>query len=245
MIISPSIPLNCDGEFYHRLWSEEPGPDYALSTSGGTILPELTTWTHAYAPLTYKDKWIWHMDRYQWDQQHQDLMPPQVIIEESVQVGHCWSFTGPKGHIGIQLVVPVALTQITIYYPNAKQVLSSELRQAPQDIVVWALAQKETLSELGGDLVTRPANEFTQNTPTSLPAIQGGIMVALGNVTYRPEEGKRQSFALDKLLSLKSNVVVIEVTSNCGGDKTCLYRVAVHGKEETPLSTFQEEIKAL
>ncbi|THU78387.1 hypothetical protein K435DRAFT_811594 [Dendrothele bispora CBS 962.96] len=232
MIVSTDVPLNCDGEFYHRLWSEEPGPDYGLAVRGGEIVAELTTPTLGYSPLSYSDKLVRSWDRYNWDQQHQDIVIPQTVIGQSVRVGECWAFAGTRGHIGIQLVIPISLTQIVLHYPNTHRLLERELRQAPKTLVVWALVEEHSLMSLEAVFSTRPANHFSKKGQDS-SMMKGGVFVAAANIEYRPEDGMAQSFPVLKgAASLRTGVVVVEVVNNWGGEATCLYKFGVHGTGE-------------
>ncbi|KAK7434741.1 SUN domain-containing protein 3 [Stygiomarasmius scandens] len=171
------------------------------------------------------------MDKYEWDQKHQDFVPPQAVIEETIRIGHCWSFAGSNGHIGIQLVTPITLSQVTLYYPNARQILPKELRQAPKNILIWALLQKEWLPMLGGELPVRPMSDFMRKDRKAPSHGAGGVFVAVGSIAYRPEDGTKQVFTLSELLASKCNAIVMEVVDNWGGNETCIYRIAVHGAE--------------
>ncbi|KAK1225351.1 hypothetical protein PQX77_011712 [Marasmius sp. AFHP31] len=199
--------------------------DYALRANGGSIIPSLTSETQGYREVNLGvwDRVLFLVRGYY--VQHATITPPHAIVEDVVRVGQCWAFSGSHGHVGISLAEPIIITHITFHHPDHRELSPETLAQAPSVIYLWSLLPHEESHSLdprrypvvsGENFVTRKGHRSP------------GSFLRLANVTYQPLSGNQYTVLVTPT-GIISSSVVLEVTDNAGGNRTCLYRISVHG----------------
>ena len=189
--------------------------DFALHADGGQVVCALTSGCFLSAAIN-----MWNS--------------PHVAISEGTQIGQCWTFPSPTFQLGVLLPVPIIPTHITIdHIPRA---LAANIGQAPRSIILWGI-------------VDGPANEERArgvdqaSILSSLPHRRGPplaarweyICIAAFEYDIYAAHSTQTFPVLDyvKSAALDFSVVVMEVASNWGAEKTCIYRMRVHGEEVT------------
>ncbi|KAK7446042.1 hypothetical protein VKT23_014665 [Stygiomarasmius scandens] len=234
MIPRHDCVFNCNAEFYHSLWSTSPGPDFALGTAGGNVLIEMTSPTYGLASSSYPSAASGWAAYYQ-EGGYEDVVPPLVVIDDQVRIGQCWSLEGEQGHIAIRLAAPINVTHVAFHYPNYEELRAQESRAAPQNVAIWALVEEEILEEQQKttQLITRPGDYFMQpKRRFDRKLVRAKKFVQITSIFFNPQKGTRQLSETEAdARKLTTALVVTEVISNWGAPRTCLYRIAVHGKE--------------
>ncbi|KAL0065374.1 hypothetical protein AAF712_007579 [Marasmius tenuissimus] len=199
--------------------------DYALKANGGNIIPAFTSKTLGYAEAS-----IGLLDRLRYltrgyYPQHVGIMPPDAIIEDALQIGQCWSFSGSRGHIGIALSQPIIVTHVTFHHPNRRELSHKSLGQLPSQLHMWSLlSDGEAVSLDPSKHPVSPAGRFI----TRKGHHPSGDFVSLANLTYQSSPGQRNTVSLVPT-GIVTKAVILEITANEGADRTCLYRISVHG----------------
>ncbi|KAJ3819308.1 hypothetical protein F5880DRAFT_1461105, partial [Lentinula raphanica] len=193
--------------------------DYALAPEGAIVI-NLTSPTLSAAPV-----------------QDLDLLPtpPIAVIEEDVRISRCWKFAGGQGHVAIKLAKDIQLSNITIHYPDHRELPSWRQMEVPKLFRVWAL--------LTSDVVVPPSlssqflinweafASFTKRPVKPSALFDASMFVHAATISYDVQQGMRQTFPLQTPIRLSTSVVVIEILDNQGGSSTCLHRFAIHGEE--------------
>ncbi|KAK1233201.1 SUN domain-containing protein 3 [Marasmius sp. AFHP31] len=153
---------------------------------------------------------------------HAHIVPPLAVIDSVIQIGRCWTFSGSTGHIGIALADPIVVTHVVLHHPDHRELSHGLLAQSPSQLTLWSLlpsnaASVGLLEVVSGKKFTSPKN---QRSP--------GDFVHLGNFTYdATSEPQRTVFEVSS--EFVSSLVVVEIAENRGSDRTCLYRISIHG----------------
>lgn len=156
--------------------------------------------------------------------------PPIAVIEEDVRVSRCWKFPGSRGHVAVKLAKAIHLTNMTIYYPDHRELPSWKRAQAPKLLRIWALLP----SDLDYPMLTVQSWEsFLIVDGIPKPMVLGdAYSFAQGSlISYNAAEGTQQTFRIDFSEEFRTMMVIIEVLDNWGANMTCLNRFAVHGTE--------------
>ncbi|GBE90240.1 hypothetical protein SCP_1900890 [Sparassis crispa] len=146
------------------------------------------------------------------------------------------SFPGGEGQLGIVLVEPILIAQVTINRTQFSPAPSLEC--LPRDFILWGLIDGDDnvlKSRQNSTLVHRL---FSRLPPTfSFPS--SSVTESFSPLVYSrydPRNGLAQSFSIfDEvvLLELDFGVVVLQILNNWGGSSTCLHRVEVRGRLRT------------
>ncbi|KZV61831.1 hypothetical protein PENSPDRAFT_546659, partial [Peniophora sp. CONT] len=198
-------------------------PDFALHTTGGDIIHDLTT--PSLQDQTFFSL-IWDRDAGAYDLPWPGKGPLMAIHHET-QPGHCWSFPGSSGHLGVSLAKRIFVEGVVIDHIPAH--LTWDLTPAPRRMEVWGLlgsradVQILTGSGLSGVAVRRQRSRFGDR-----------VFLRLAHFEYDIHAPAAvQSFAVDsniRALPISFDVVVLDVLDNWGNQNhTCLYRFRVHG----------------
>ncbi len=103
--------------------------DYALESSGGTILSTRCTETKATnAQFSIFGIPLWHTSR-----------SPRTVIQPGVHPGECWAFPGSTGYLVIQLAERIKVTGFTVEHIPRALAPNGTIDSAPRDFSVWAL----------------------------------------------------------------------------------------------------------
>ncbi|KAJ3911528.1 hypothetical protein F5877DRAFT_85845 [Lentinula edodes] len=89
-------------------------PDFALGPDGAIVLA-LTSPTFFESFSPYQGHQSVQQDHFY------AATPPLAVIEEDIQIGRCWKFAGGAGYVAIKLAAPVHVTNISIHYPNYRE----------------------------------------------------------------------------------------------------------------------------
>ncbi|KAF9060762.1 hypothetical protein BDP27DRAFT_1429708 [Rhodocollybia butyracea] len=195
-----------------------PAFDHALGASGGAIDLLLTS------PTLGCDKF----KHSKGSNLCLEIVPPVAVIEDLLQVGNCWEFSGSNGHIAIALPHAVKLTHFSMYYPPATELSSNHLRKAPTVVTLWALVPPTYHSTLKQTVSWKKfLVPHTSTKPLTLG--QSNFFVEVASVNYMAANDIKQTFTVDLPNDFSTTYVVLQVQDNGGADSTCVHRVAVHG----------------
>ncbi|KAJ7720320.1 hypothetical protein B0H14DRAFT_3520987 [Mycena olivaceomarginata] len=217
-------------------------PDYALGSSGASVIPFLTSGTYKLYPSPLPRNFLGHYTGC-------GVLtgrPPVTALHYNVHDGYCWPFAGSRGQLGIALSGLVYIEAITIDHVAFTDAVGSRT-SAPRDMEVWALvegrdnvAKLETYhAELAPEehgLAMRNGSSLVSHAgqpPT--PGLGDLQYIRIASLQYDIHSShSSQTFPVDALirnLGIDFGVVVLMVESNWGmEDYTCLYRVRVHGQ---------------
>ena len=203
--------------------------DFALSSSGASVIPSLTSdtleiipqglWQQAVATITGNGYAIGR--------------PPITALHYETHNGHCWPFAGDQGQLGVLLALPVRIEEITI--DHVARDIAWDMRSAPRKMEVWGLVEgAENLAKVAAWEVSRTeAGLEVPIQPRSLPSSAKYLRIA--QVEYDIDAPSAvQTFPVDediRGLGLDFGIVVLRMLSNWGKEFTCLYRFRVHGQK--------------
>lgn len=219
--------------------------DYALYSSGGRVVPKLTSPTFSIPPSNRFVAFITGA-------QKAEGRPPVVALHHERSAGHCWPFAGTSGQLGVALASPVRVDSITI--DHIPQELAMDMRTTPRECEVWSIVEgDDNLARLKAMYEANPDPESPKDTlyRKSLPALpRGQQYVRIASFTYdaRRVGESVQTFPVFDYIresGIDFGVTILRVKSNWGpAPYTCLYRFRVHGErliEPPPLWEDTEE----
>ncbi|KAJ7707624.1 hypothetical protein B0H17DRAFT_1033293 [Mycena rosella] len=210
--------------------------DFALHSSGGFVIPSLTSPTYEVRPSSLRGKVVGYVTGNGFFVGR----PPVTALHYDLHDGHCWPFAGSQGQLGVVLAAPVYIEDITIDHVAAETAVNMRT-SAPREMEVWAMVEgRDNLGKLKAwraDKAQRRDNgesvEDEPVRPKTLPKSMEYIRIA----TFRYDvdsPSNIQTFPVDeeiKALRIDFGIVVLMVKSNWGMDAfTCLYRMRVHGQ---------------
>ena len=203
--------------------------DFALSSSGASVIPSLTSdtleivpqglWQQAIATITGNGYAIGR--------------PPITALHYETHNGHCWPFAGDQGQLGILLALPVRIEEITIDHVASD--IAWDMRSAPRKMEVWGFVEgAENLAKVAAWEVSRnDAGLEVPTQPGSLPYSSKYLRIAQFEYNIDAPNAV-QTFPIDEdihSLGLDFGIVTLRVLSNWGKEFTCLYRFRVHGQK--------------
>ncbi|KAF1955720.1 hypothetical protein CC80DRAFT_78060 [Byssothecium circinans] len=157
-----------------------------------------------------------------------DRRPPVLALEEWREVGDCWCAapsTSKKGktQLAINLGSRIFPNQLTIEHIPMTMTPGKNIASAPKNVELWV--KTDTLAVPGqtssGDC------EHTDDMPEG--------WICLGSVKYDIFGANHvQTFDLQMQTPTAIDEAVIRVTENWGADRTCIYRVRLHGEFDGP-----------
>ncbi|KAI0730677.1 hypothetical protein C8Q76DRAFT_588799, partial [Earliella scabrosa] len=152
-------------------------PDYALAADGAKIAPTLTS------SFDSSDIALSH--------------PPTNILDEDLWSTSCWSFPGSQAQVGIKLRARyIHPTHITI--EHVPREITADIRQAPREIVVWALLDPTMNAERVDDANAMLCQSKLNTTGDSPPIRTRGIFLPLAAFEYAIEADTHvQMFPVD------------------------------------------------
>ncbi|KAL0083224.1 hypothetical protein F4703DRAFT_1860686 [Phycomyces blakesleeanus] len=200
-------------------------PDYALATSGASVIGRLTSYTYTTYPQHPALRQIARLTGIG----ARNYYAPVVALMHGTEPGACWTMSGAQGTLGIHLSQPILVKHVTVEFPPPT---SSTVNRttSPREFEVWGL------QSIGGSQ--------TKNSGSSL---LGGVFgpvrfpwdypnpdsTLLGSFEYDIEGAPIQMFDVPSTHYLIAQAVLIRIRSNWGHpDYTSLYRVRIHGYPE-------------
>ncbi|KAF8071925.1 hypothetical protein FPV67DRAFT_1411606 [Lyophyllum atratum] len=227
-------------------------PDFAIHSGGARVIPSLTSPTLEARPESLRGQLLGLVT----GNGYAIGNPPVMALHHDNHVGRCWPFPGQTGQLGVVLVAPTYITDITIDHV-AKEV-AYDMRTAPREMEVWGMVEgmdnvekvKEWMAErsLRREEARERGEEVEEEPeyPKTLPRAPQYMRIA--RFTYDIHAPRHvQTFPVDeevRALGVDFGIVVLMVKSNWGMDEyTCLYRLRVHGQRMggTPLP-YPEEV---
>ncbi|KAJ7120282.1 UNC-like C-terminal-domain-containing protein, partial [Mycena epipterygia] len=151
-------------------------PDFALHSSGASVIPSLTSPT-----FTLRQSTLHHrIFSYFTGNVVFTGRPPVTALHYDIHDGHCWPFAGSQGQLGIVLAAPIYIEDITIDHV-ASAVAVSRRKSAPRDMEVWALVEGQDnvakLEAWRAEMTQRREHELAR--PKTLPNIDFGVVVLM------------------------------------------------------------------
>ncbi|KAJ3897760.1 hypothetical protein F5879DRAFT_927582 [Lentinula edodes] len=204
-------------------------PDFALGPDGAIVLA-LTSPTFFERLSPYEGHRSVQQDQFY------AATPPLAVIEEDVRIGRCWKFAGGAGYVAIKMATPVHVTNISIHYPNHRELTPWRRQEVPKIIRLWALLPPE----MDGSLVPHRSTSWELFDQTGLfvkPSALGEASTFIQGaiISYDVSKGTKQTFPADLPTQFLTTIVVVEVLDNWGSNvSTCLHRIAIHGEETWP-----------
>ncbi|KII85020.1 hypothetical protein PLICRDRAFT_45126 [Plicaturopsis crispa FD-325 SS-3] len=216
-------------------------PDFAAYSSGGQIIPSLSSPTYEMRPHGLRRQLVGLVTGHGYAVGR----PPVTALNHETHNGHCWPFPGTQGQLGVVLTAPAYIEDITIDHV-AKEV-ALDMRSAPREMEVWAMIDGadniRKVKEWRADKARRRQEaeeeglqfdgEDEPEYPRTLPKSPQYLRIA--NFTYDIHAPQNiQTFPVSpeiRALGVDFGIVVLRVMSNWGRDEfTCLYRFRVHGQ---------------
>ncbi|KAF9443249.1 hypothetical protein P691DRAFT_679913 [Macrolepiota fuliginosa MF-IS2] len=157
-------------------------------------------------------------------------LPPTIILNDITSIGHCWSFAGRMGCIGIKLTERICITSFSLNHAHPNLMASSLAQKAPQAFALWALYPP--LQDIVLPIKTRPITHFLLSDFLSSDVSPNHQFVLLVNGSYNLSSlHTHQFFEIPQFLTEILNAldtVVLEILSNWGAPSTCIYSIGVH-----------------
>ncbi|KAJ3911819.1 hypothetical protein F5877DRAFT_85510 [Lentinula edodes] len=205
--------------------SEHSLSDFGLAKRGARILPALTSTTEGLGSLSYLDGLIAIFRGYDKTQMH--INPPRVVLEEQLSVSDCWKFAGSKGHIAIALLDTIFWKSFTVHFPHYPEIMEMRLREAPKEIVMWALVLTENIEDFGRSLQTDWEHFVTNSKQLDSSIFNASTaLMEVARVVYKPTEGSHQIFFTR--YPVRTSVILVEILDNWGDSSTCLHWLSFH-----------------
>jgi SUN domain-containing protein 1/2 len=211
-------------------------PDFALHSAGARVIPSLTSPAFELRPRGFGNQVLGLFT----GKGYFGFRPPITALHHEAHSGHCWPFAGKQGQLGVMLVAPVYVEEITIDH-IAKEV-AFDMRSAPRTMEVWGMVEgKDNIERVKEWKTARAArkelgleDEVAEiEYPSTLP--KKPEYIRLARFTYDIHAPNNvQTFPVDpeiRDLGVDFGIVVLRVLDNWGRDDfTCLYRFRVHGQ---------------
>ncbi|OJA11589.1 hypothetical protein AZE42_01956, partial [Rhizopogon vesiculosus] len=117
--------------------------DFALHSAGARPIPHLTSGTLELRPSTLQGQILGLITGYGYEVGRS----PITALHQDLHSGNCWPMTGSYGQLGVMLVFPTIISDITIDHV-AKEV-AFDLSTAPREMEVWGQVEgKDNLEKL-------------------------------------------------------------------------------------------------
>ncbi|KAH7105041.1 hypothetical protein BKA62DRAFT_691493 [Auriculariales sp. MPI-PUGE-AT-0066] len=232
-------------------------PDYALFTSGGRIIPALTSSRFVMSPTNWRRKVVGWVTGYGYTMGHE----PAVALHPDISLGNCWPFAGSQGQLGVVLARPVMIDSFTIEHAPREITYGSNGNgsAAPRHMEVWGfvdgrdnrakVAAFYEIIELRHEEAVRAAIAAHKPAPQPLDEAdapgtgwRAGHYVLLGRFEYDVTKPNHlQTFTVRpeiQGLDVDFGIVQLRIQDNWGEPAfTCLYRFRVHGTERASISS--------
>ena len=118
-------------------------PDFALHSGGARIIPSLTSPTFEIRPQSVSSQMIGLIK----GNGYAIGRPPITALHHEMQNGHCWSFAGGEGQLGVTLASPIYMEEVTI--DHVAKSIAFDMHSAPRQMEVWGLVEgKDNLARV-------------------------------------------------------------------------------------------------
>ncbi|KAJ7274299.1 hypothetical protein B0H12DRAFT_1088047 [Mycena haematopus] len=236
-------------ELVNRAIGKDDRRDFALYSSGGQVIPSLTSPTYDVHASTIGGKIV----EFVTGNGYAIGLPPITALHYDIHDGRCWPFAGSQGQLGVFLAAPVYIEDITIDHVAVEAALNSRA-SAPQDMEVWGLIEGADntvkLKAWRAEKAQRRADgEIIEDEPERPKLIPKAVeYIRIASFRYDAHSSNNiQTFPVDqeiKALGIDFGVVTLVVKSNWGSPAfTCLYRFRVHGQRMGASATpYPEEL---
>ncbi|KAI0340553.1 hypothetical protein BDW22DRAFT_1408443 [Trametopsis cervina] len=178
--------------------------DFALEADGGMVECSLTTGCFPWST-------------YGWGSS------PTRAITEDVRIGQCWLVHSPHARLGVVLAEPIYPTHVTI--DHVPRQLAADIGEAPHAMTLWGVVDgQENLSRY----TAMSLNAELEGAST----MKQYFVIPLASFEYDITRSPSQSFPIYDHIrqsGMDFGIVVLEIRSNWGSQKSCLYRLRVHG----------------
>lgn len=201
--------------------------DFALRGAGASIISGLTS------PSL-------HLPHSVFGSKTHDFNRPSIILEENVSVGDCWELQASNGWVAIRLSEEIYIDSMTIHYVDPGMLPPMMAAKAPHAVTLWALFDLKATRHISTatDVEWRSPKDFsvkpkvTEAVPFDhvfLPIVRANFSL---DTWPMPEKQWFSAAAAhgSNAQVMRSDVVVIEVTSNWGAASTCLHHIGIHGR---------------
>ncbi|KAI9476482.1 MAG: UNC-like C-terminal-domain-containing protein [Benjaminiella poitrasii] len=167
--------------------------DYALGVRGAKVLLSRTSRSYL-QPGSFLSALLFPL-------RHIAANSPTVLLQDQLQVGHCWKMAEDSGHVSILLSEPVVVQGITIEHMS--KYVWDQFDSALRDLEVYAEPRYTGLSDT----------------------------ISLGKAMFDiNKDMASQSFKMDVYPETPVKAIILKVKSNWGNrDWTELCRIRVHG----------------
>ncbi|XP_070623210.1 SUN domain-containing protein 3-like isoform X1 [Erythrolamprus reginae] len=108
--------------------------DFALQSTGASIVQSRTTRSYHYLGWTYSWKSFIIFPF---------VKSPDIILQPSYHPGNCWSFPGNQGETLIRLAKEIIPTAVTIQHISKKISPTDEISSAPKEFAIYGLKAEE------------------------------------------------------------------------------------------------------
>lgn len=215
-------------------------PDYALYTSGGRVIPSLTSPTYEVRPVGFLNSLLATIT------QTGVLRgkPPATALHHDISVGNCWPIAGSQGQLGILLSRRILVQDITI--EHASKDIALDVSTAPKRFEAWGVIESQAdVERYQQSALSASAGPGSSSNPTEGGEQQGqkpaGVSpsqptnrILLASGSYDVHASSHiQTFPVDHAvrdLEIPVNVVILKILDNHGSQAlSCLYRVRVGG----------------
>jgi len=143
---------------------------------------------------------------------------PFVALDDDLRPGRCWPFHGSVGQLGIRLPVAVRISHVTVDHLPKELALS--ITNAPRNIKIWGFVEKAHSSA------------GTHESHHELPMISHPdfTFIPIATFYYNIHSPDYIQTFNTLFADIAFQGVVMEILGNWGGERTCIYRVRVHGE---------------
>lgn len=158
------------------------------------------------------------------------------IFQDPPILGSCWDFPGSTAHVGIRLHQKANISGFSLAYPLFEQVSPSMLAHAPRTVRLWG--RRSTDQQFGCSTHTsheKSINDFLTQRPLPNFLTKGDILYKIAEMEF-DINGQRSRQFVSAPLDHQScpstyDFAILEVVSNWGASRTCVYQVGLHGKD--------------
>ncbi|KAJ6567793.1 hypothetical protein B0H10DRAFT_1965251 [Mycena sp. CBHHK59/15] len=140
--------------------------------------------------------------------------------------GRCWEINGVTGTIAVRLSELLTPTAIVVHQSIQHQ-LSTRAVMAPRRLAVWTIVGGTAEDSLAESREHKPVGDFLVSGRTLPKDIRGRSVVKVMDFEFTRNSGvSAQVFPIPS--SPRTNLMIVEVKENWGGNRTCIQRIAVY-----------------
>jgi len=206
-----------------------PRRNFASYWGGAVILKEYTSLTYGMKPCT-----PWPFVVRACELENMEINSPNVALEESIEEGNCWEFSGSSGQLAFNLSEPAFITDIALDYAHPSLLSRLAYNKMPQNMSVWIFVDEvDHLNMEISQLVALPAVLFLTGGHQGRLRKPSGMFIRIAqfeySVTSDSSPTKQYFNVFNGAPKILSQTVVLKVEGNLGAPTTCLYWVGIFG----------------